>query len=103
MRYGLSDATIHDLCGVFCRYPNIHRVYIFGSRAKGNYRSGSDIDLALEGTDIDQRFLQKVSIDIDDLGLLYGIDLLDLRKHQNDPIGQHVNRVGQLFFSQPKQ
>lgn len=103
MRYGLSDTTINDLCGVFSRYPNIHRVFIFGSRAKGNYRPGSDIDLAVEGTDIDQRFLQRVSIDIDNLGLLYGIDLLDLRKHQNDPIGQHVNRVGQLFFSQSKQ
>lgn len=47
--YGLSDTVITDICGVFRRHPNIEKVLIFGSRAKGTYSEGSDIDLAAVG------------------------------------------------------
>lgn len=47
--YGLSDTVIMDICSVFRRYPNIEKVLIFGSRAKGTYSEGSDIDLAAVG------------------------------------------------------
>ena len=47
--FGLSDTVIDDLKGIFKQYPNIEEVLIFGSRAKGNYLEGSDIDLALIG------------------------------------------------------
>ena len=44
--YGLSDTVVADICSVFQRFPNIEEVLIFGSRAKGSYSEGSDIDLA---------------------------------------------------------
>ena len=53
MRFGLSDTVIKELQDVFRRHANIKKVLIFGSRSKGNYRAGSDIDLAVIGNDID--------------------------------------------------
>ena len=50
--YGLSDTVITDICSVFRRFPNIDKVLIFGSRAKGTYSEGSDIDLAAVGENI---------------------------------------------------
>lgn len=47
MKHGLSSEIMQQLKSVFARYPNIHTVYLFGSRAKGNFRDGSDIDLAV--------------------------------------------------------
>ncbi|MCW0484384.1 nucleotidyltransferase domain-containing protein [Gaoshiqia sediminis] len=50
MKFGLSETTISLLCSVFENYPEIEEVIIYGSRAKGNYREGSDIDITLKGT-----------------------------------------------------
>ena len=53
MKFGLSDTVIKELQDVFRRHANIKKVLIFGSRSKGNYREGSDIDLAVIGDHID--------------------------------------------------
>ena len=71
---------------------------IFGSRAKGNYRDGSDIDLAALGTGLDYAQLLQILAEIDNLDLLYSVDLLDYYKTLNTPIGDHINRVGQVFY-----
>ena len=83
---------------MFRRHANIRKVLIFGSRSKGNYRAGSDIDLALIGTGIDYRQILDISLEIDDLGLLYSIDLLDYQSKAGTPIGDHIDRVGQVFY-----
>lgn len=98
MKYGLSDTVIAELQAVFGRHPNIEKVLIFGSRAKGNYRDGSDIDLAVIGNNLDYSQLLNILIEIDNLGLLYRVDLLDYQKHVNTPIGEHIDRVGQVFY-----
>ncbi|MBQ8711985.1 MAG: nucleotidyltransferase domain-containing protein [Prevotella sp.] len=98
MKFGLSDTTIQELHNVFRRYANIEKVLIFGSRSKGNYRAGSDIDLAIIGKDIDYPLLLDVQCDIEDLDFLYSIDLLDYQKKKGTPIGDHIDRVGQVFY-----
>ena len=83
---------------VFRRHANIKKVLIFGSRSKGNYRAGSDIDLAVIGNDIDYNQLLTILCEIDDLELLYSVDLLDYQKKKGTPIGDHIDRVGQVFY-----
>ena len=98
MRFGLSDTVIRELQDVFRRHANIEKVLIFGSRSKGNYRAGSDIDLAVVGKDIDYNLLLTIQCEIDDLEMLYSIDLLDYQKQKGTPIGAHIDRVGQVFY-----
>ncbi|MBR1745665.1 MAG: nucleotidyltransferase domain-containing protein [Fibrobacter sp.] len=98
MKFGLSDEVIKELHDVFRRYANIEKVLIFGSRSKGNYRAGSDIVLAIIGKELDYEQLLDVQCDIEDLGLLYSIDLLDYEKKKGTPIGEHIDRVGQVFY-----
>jgi predicted nucleotidyltransferase len=98
MKFGLSDSVISEIQEVFRRHPNIKKVVIFGSRAKGNYRDGSDIALAAFGNNLDYNQLLSILIEIDDLGILYHVDLLDYQKHANTPIGEHIDRVGQIFY-----
>jgi len=71
---------------------------IFGSRSKGNYRAGSDIDLAVIGSNIEYSQLLNILCEIDDLELLYSVDLLDYQKKKGTPIGDHIDRVGQVFY-----
>ena len=98
MKFGLSDTVIRELQDVFRRHTNIKKVLIFGSRSKENYREGSDIDLAVIGDNIDYNQLLTILCEIDDLELLYSIDLLDYNKKVGTPIGDHINRVGQVFY-----
>ena len=99
MKFGLSDTDIKELQDVFRRHANIEKVLIFGSRSKGNYRAGSDIDLAVIGKDIDYNLLLSILCEIDDLDLLYTVDLLDYQKKKGTPIGDHIDRVGQVFYA----
>lgn len=96
--WGLSDWTMTDLRGVFSHYPNVNKVILFGSRAKGNFRSGSDIDLAVVGEGIDHKELVDIMNDIDDLGLLYYVDILNYGDHKGTSIGQHIDRQGKVFY-----
>ena len=98
MRFGLSDTVIKELQDVFRRHANIKKVLIFGSRSKGNYRAGSDIDLAVIGNDIDYNQLLSILCEIDDLELLYSVDLLDYQKKKGTSIGDHIDRLGQVFY-----
>jgi predicted nucleotidyltransferase len=98
MKFGLSDKVIKELQEVFDRHKNISKVLIFGSRAKGNFREGSDIDLAALGTGLDYKQLLQILTEIDDLELLYSVDLIDYYKTVNTPIGDHIDRVGQVFY-----
>ena len=98
MKFGLSDTVIRELQDVFRRHANIEKVLIFGSRSKDNYRAGSDIDLAVVGQGIDYSQLLAIQCEIDDLELLYSIDLLDYQKEKGTPIGDHIDRVAQIFY-----
>ena len=98
MKFGLSDTVIKELQDVFRHYENIEKVLIFGSRSKGNYRAGSDIDLAVIGKGIDYNQLRSILCESDDLGLVYSVDILDYQKKKGTPIGDHIDRVGQIFY-----
>ena len=96
--YGLSDIVIADICSVLEKHANIEKAVIFGSRAKGNYGEGSDIDLAIVGNDVSFNQLMDINIQIEDLGLLYKVDVINYHKNIGTPIGDHINRVGLLFY-----
>lgn len=96
--FGLSHIVISDICNVFKRHSNIDKALIFGSRAKGNYTEGSDIDLALIGDNISFNQLMDINIQIEDLGLLYKVDVIDYKNNIGTPIGEHIERVGLLFY-----
>ena len=96
--FGLSDSVVEDLRRVFKQHPNIRQVFIFGSRAKDTYHNGSDIDLAAVGEGLTYNQLMDIAIQIEDLGLLYKVDVLDYQKQKETPIGAHIDRVGRIFY-----
>jgi predicted nucleotidyltransferase len=98
MKFGLDDQTISRMQDVFRQFPTVEKVIIYGSRAKGNYRKGSDIDLTLLGKELDQQLCSDIAEALDDLLLPYMIDLsvYDLLNHQE--LEEHIKRVGQVFY-----
>ena len=99
MPYGLSDKTVEQINTVFSHYPTLHKVLLYGSRAKGTYKNGSDIDLTLVGDALDLPLLQKIETEIDDLLLPYKIDLSIYDDIQNQELKSHIDRVGVCFYT----
>lgn len=99
LRFGLKETTIQKLCGVFAKYPQVTKAVLYGSRAKGNYKNGSDIDLTLHGgTDLTLNILYKILDEIDDLLLPYTIDLSIYRTLSDPDFIDHIQRVGVTFY-----
>lgn len=101
-KFGLSEQVFHLLHGVFASFPDIDEVIIFGSRAKGAFREGSDIDLAIVVPGFTYDDLLRLKVAIDDLTLLYQLDVLDFDKIENEALKQHILRVGQVFYKKSK-
>ena len=95
---GLTKEEINSIKNIFNKYPEIERVLIYGSRAMGNYKPASDIDLSLIGKDIDLSLQTKIEFDLDDLMLPYKFDISIFHKISNPEFIDHINRVGQLFY-----
>lgn len=100
MPYGLKEHTIQAIRGVLAAHPQVEQAILYGSRAKGSYRNGSDIDLVLLGPDLDLTTQFKIETELDDLLLPYKIDL-SLHHHISNPdLLDHIARVGKLFWEE---
>ncbi|OGT46080.1 MAG: hypothetical protein A3E82_08150 [Gammaproteobacteria bacterium RIFCSPHIGHO2_12_FULL_38_11] len=97
MKFGLPDDTINKVNAVFKKYASIEKVIIYGSRAKGNYKNGSDIDLTFIGKISDSEWT-KIYFDLDDLLTPYTFDLSLLSKIENPNLIAHIERVGKVFY-----
>jgi uncharacterized protein len=98
-KLGLSEKTLQKLCSVLREHPHVSQAIIYGSRAKGNFRSGSDIDLTLKGHDIHFSELLKIEDEIDDLLLPYMVDISDYEQLENQELIAHIDRVGIVFYA----
>lgn len=97
MQFGLRDTEIKNINKIFYQYSDIEKVIIFGSRAKGNFRNNSDVDLVFFGN-INLKILNQINIELDHLLLPYTFDLLIFKNLDNQEIKEHIKRCGKLFY-----
>jgi predicted nucleotidyltransferase len=69
------------------------------SRAKGNFKPGSDIDMVLKGTKIDLHLLNKISLELDDLLLPYIFDVSIYHQISNPDLIAHISLFGKTFYT----
>lgn len=97
--FGLPPATLDKLNSVFAQHSAIDTVLIYGSRAKGNYRTGSDIDLTIKGSEISFAEFMQIENQIDDLMLPYTVDLSQYKQLINIELIAHIDRVGVEIYA----
>ncbi len=103
MKFGLKESAIAQIQGVFSQYPQVEKAVLYGSRAKGNYKNGSDIDLTLEGKGLTLSILHKIDNDLDDLLLPYTFDLSIFDHIDSADLIAHIQRVGIVFYPSEKE
>ncbi len=99
MKFGLSKRDEDYLAEAFSKFPEIEKAVIFGSRALGNHKPGSDVDLALVGENITPMLLLRLrSMLNEDLPLPYFFDVAHYEKIKNEKLKQHIDEEGQTLF-----
>ena len=95
---GLSEKTIQLLQEVFSKNSKIISVILYGSRAKGTFKNGSDIDLTINAPTLTLSELLKLENEIDNLLLPYQVDLSLQHQIENSELLDHIKRVGKVFY-----
>jgi len=99
MIYGLKETVVKRIQQILSGYPDVHSALLYGSRAIGNYKSGSDIDLTLEGSALTLKQLNAIANELDDLLLPYELDLSIYHQIDNPDLLEHIKRVGVTFYA----
>ena len=98
MKFGLSEKTCSTVCRILDGHPHVETAVLYGSRAKGTYRDGSDIDLTLMGEGLDQKTLLAIAWELDDSSIPYTVDLSRFEKIDSASLREHIRRVGVVFY-----
>lgn len=92
---GLSDAQIDEILLFTKRFPKVEKVIIFGSRAKGTYKRGSDIDLVLSGDTLSYSVINELSYLLNEESTLpYYFDILNLNEINSSALLSHIKEYG---------
>ena len=99
MKFGLDEKVIEDIVNILKKYEEIESAKIFGSRARGDYRKASDIDIALFWDKLTDSIHTKVFFVLDDLYLPYKIDLINFNSISPDnTIRDNIVKEGVEFY-----
>lgn len=99
-KFGLDEKVILDIINILKKYKEVESAKIFGSRARGDYRKASDIDIALFGEKLTSAINTKIYYDIDDLYLPYKIDLINFNSIGiENAIRENILKEGVEFYA----
>ncbi|HEY9551730.1 MAG TPA: nucleotidyltransferase domain-containing protein [Prevotella sp.] len=98
MRYGLSDETLQLLAETIASAEHVERAELYGSRARGDYKPASDIDIALFGEGITQSEVALLEDKLDGLYLPYFIDIVVFHRLTNPALAENIRRDGKVLY-----
>ena len=94
MRYGIAGEDLDSIIKTIRRQNKVKKLILFGSRAKNNFRKGSDIDIAIIADELSLSELNQIRVDLSELLLPYKVDVIDYSTILNKDIIEHINIVG---------
>lgn len=98
-KFGLLEVDLKYILDAFTLFPSIEKAYIFGSRAMGNYKKGSDVDIAIEGKEVTFSDVANLHARLEDLSPMpYFFDIVDLNKLSNIELEKHILGEGNCIY-----
>ena len=97
-RFGLTERDMKTFQTIFGKYSEVKEVYVFGSRAKGNYKPGSDIDLAVMNDGADTKTIARLLSDFEESSLPIKVDLINFPVLKHNELIEHIKRAGVVFY-----
>jgi len=95
--FGLYPKSYKEIIEIIDNCLSIEEVIIYGSRAKGNYREGSDIDITVLG-EPNSADISKLWHDLDDSYIPYKFDISIYKDLKSDSLKEHIQIEGKTFY-----
>jgi predicted nucleotidyltransferase len=92
--YGIDSSIWERILSILKSSSAVEQIILFGSRAKGTFSNGSDIDLALKGKSLSADDILDLRLQLDELNLPWEIDLLHYESTTDPAVIEHIDRVG---------
>ena len=96
--FGLTPATLDTIRRILAAVPAVKKAVVYGSRAKGTHRPGSDIDLTLFGDALDLDTLGQIATRLDESPIPYQVDLSIFKLIEHAGLREHIQRVGKPLY-----
>lgn len=101
--FGLLDRDIEYILRALKQFDEIEEARVFGSRAMGNYKKGSDIDLVIFGKNITASVLYKLDDYLNEVyPLPYFFDIIQYESIMNENLINHINNEGKVIYTKNK-
>ncbi len=98
--HGLKDSDLVVIREILGRFPDVESATVYGSRALGTQKPGSDVDIALIGKDVSRNTVIQVSALLNEESPLpYHFDVTNYHTIKNTQLKEHIDRVGWLFYN----
>lgn len=98
--HGLSKSDLKAIREVLGQFPEVEQGIIFGSRAKGTHKNGSDVDLALKGSELTFEQATRISYLLNEETLMpYKFDVVQYETIKSDELIDHIDRVGITIYN----
>ena len=99
MNFGLKDSDIQFMQALFVEEPTIEQAWVFGSRAKGNHQAGSDVDIALIGTELTRQTVARIHAILEEESPIpYFFDVVHWNKMSNEKVKTEIQRTAQPLY-----
>lgn len=96
--HGLSEKTVTVIREIFAEFHSVEKAILYGSRAKGTFRHGSDIDLTLMGEGLNLQLLTDIAGKLEESPIPYQVDLSLWDRIDHQGLREHILRVGVVFY-----
>ncbi|GAB1475528.1 nucleotidyltransferase domain-containing protein [Bacillota bacterium] len=97
--YGFLMRDLNNITRALKKYEEVEEAILFGSRAMGNYKAGSDVDLALIGDKVDRKVVRRLSDDLnEEYPLPYFFDVISYNEISNEGLKEHIDNVGEVVY-----
>jgi len=100
--YGLKERDFFYILEIMKKYPEVEKVILFGSRAMGNEKQGSDIDLAILGKEVTQNTIKKLNNDFnEEYPFPYFFDVIKFEDISLKELKNHIEEEGKIIYQKP--
>ncbi|MBX2927603.1 MAG: nucleotidyltransferase domain-containing protein [Saprospiraceae bacterium] len=96
--FGLTDRDMRTIRDIFKKYAAVSCVYIYGSRANGDYHAGSDIDLAVMDEELSDELIRRMKSDFEESSLPYFVDIVHFPSLQHESLKEQIRQAGTPFY-----
>ncbi len=96
--FGIAPTVVARLRAIFDRTPGVETVWIYGSRARGDHREASDIDLAVDAPEFDREAFSRLWAAVDGERFLYQVDLTHWQTAGNEDFRARIKRDRRVFW-----